>query len=186
MKQRKKGGSSWEITEPRERYSALPEKVLSTSFKSAQYFSKSFMHYLKKCSAFLRRRIKKSYKGLNTFIFNLLEGKSVQPIWALLSSFIEVSCTSSKSAQHFSVEEIRIHIKGWALLLSIYWNEKVLSTTSKSAQHFSVEEIRIHIKGWALLLSIYWNEKVLSPFSHFFLLLLRSAGKCSALLWCVK
>ena len=126
-------------------------KVLSTSFKSAQYFSKSFMHYLKKCSALLRRRIKKSYKGLNTFIFNLLEGKSVQPIWALLSSFIEVSCTSSKSAQHFSVEEIRIHIKGWALLLSIYW-----------------------------------NEKVLSPFSYFFLLLLRSAEKCSALLWCVK
>ena len=186
MKQRKKGGSSWEITEPRERYSALPEKVLSTSFKRAQYSSKSFMHYLKKCSAFLRRRIKKSYKGLNTFIFNLLKGKSVQPIWALLSSFIEVSCTSSKSAQHFSVEEIRIHIKGWALLLSIYWNEKVLSTTSKSAQHFSVEEIRIHIKGWALLLSIYWNEKVLSPFSYFFLLLLRSAEKCSALLWCVK
>ena len=104
----------------------------------------------------------------------------------MLSTSQNVSCTTSKSAQNFSVVEIRSYIKGLALLLSIYLNEKVLSTTSKSAQHFSVEEIRIHIKGLALLLSIYWIEKVLSPFKHFFLLLLRSAGKCSALLWCVK
>ena len=73
-----KGGSSWEITEPRERYSALPEKVLSTSFKSAQYFSKSFMHYLKKCSELLSSRNKKLYKGLSTFTFNISEWKSAQ------------------------------------------------------------------------------------------------------------
>ena len=81
MKQRKKGGTSWEITEPRERYSALPEKVLSTSFKRAPQ---------------------------------------------------KVSCTTSKSVQHFLVEELRNHVKSWALLLSIFGRKKCSALLSTS------------------------------------------------------